>query len=92
MFPKSYELRQVRFLARDFRYFCYPPYSFCNMTHIQKEFLQVACRYPASYRHHKKVRNLFLTLTVKAMYCTNTVKQSLYRGFQEVRVPRFHDS
>jgi len=42
------------FLTRDFRYFFYPPHSFSNMTHIQKQFVQVACRYPASYRQHKR--------------------------------------
>jgi len=41
------------------------------VTHIQKEYVQVTSQYPASYRQHKKIRNLFLTLAVKVMcnYC-----------------------
>jgi hypothetical protein len=62
MFPKSYEV-----LTRDFRYFFYRYHSFSNMTRIQKLYVQVACRYPASYRQQKKIRHFFLTLAVKAM-------------------------
>jgi hypothetical protein len=54
MFPKSDEFRLVRYLTRDFRCFCVPPHSFSTMTHIQKEYVPVACRYPDSYSQHKK--------------------------------------
>jgi ribosomal protein L33 len=67
MFSKGDEFQQVRCLTHDFRCFCYPPYSFSDMTHAQKEYVPVACHLD-SYRQNKNIRNLFVTLPVKAMF------------------------